>query len=233
MLDSPASEDEIYLARAGDVNPYRPVCQGDVFADVLIPGRDLPGLAMVISHPCAMRAGPRMRERVTLVPVNEHRAIALEEWAGGHLRVMPLPALREDGQAYAANLEEPASVDSALLAFEQRIASLSDQGILLLQQRYIHNHSRAAIPLELLYEASAHVLEELELHESWNIALARPAVEGGSELGEVLEEQAEEFDQLMLTKAADDRDLRELLKSVSERAHVRRIVNQAIAERRG
>jgi hypothetical protein len=142
-------------------------------------------------------------------------------------------AARGWAEAYAANLEEPASVDSALLALEQRIASLSDQGILLLQQRYIHNHSRAAIPLELLYEASAHVLEELELHESWNIALARPAVEGGSELGEVLEEQAEEFDQLMLTKAADDRDLRELLKSVSERAHVRRIVNQTIAERRG
>lgn len=232
MLDSPASEDEIYLARAGDIDPYRPVCQGDVFADVAIPGRDTPGLAMVISHPCAMRAGPRVRERVTIAPVSEHRAIALTDWASGHLRVMPLPALREDGQAYAANLEEPATVDSARLVLEQRIASLSDQGIVLLQQRYIHNHSRAAIPLEVLYKASAHVLEELELHESWNIALVRPAVQGGGELGAVLEEQAEAFDQLMLTKASDDRNLRGLLKSASERGHVRRIVNRAIAERR-
>jgi hypothetical protein len=38
VLDSPASEDEIYLARAGEVDPYRPICQGDIFGNVEIPG---------------------------------------------------------------------------------------------------------------------------------------------------------------------------------------------------
>lgn len=61
MLDSPASEDEIYLARAGDIDPYRPICQGDVFAAIQVPGIAASTSVMVISHPCAMRAGPRLR----------------------------------------------------------------------------------------------------------------------------------------------------------------------------
>jgi hypothetical protein len=232
LLDSPASADEIYLARAGDVDPYRPVCQGDVFADVEIPGRDGLTLAMVLSHPCAMRAGPRLRARITVAPIREHQAVPLTVWSNGHLRIMPLPTLRQDDGQYAANLEEPATINAASLALENRVASLSDKGIVLLQQRYIHNHSRASIPLNLLYEVSAAVLEELELQESWNLALVKPAVEDGADLHESLEQQAEAFDQLLLTTDGDERTLRDLLHTPSERAQVRRMVNQTIDERR-
>jgi hypothetical protein len=230
LLDSPASEDEIYLARAGDIDPYRPVCQGDVFAGVQLPGESSRTCAMVLSHPCAMRAGPRLRVRVTVVPVSEHQAIELAQWTDGHLRVMPLPDLREDGRPHAANLEEPATIASGSLAPEERIASLSHEGITLLQQRYIHNHSRLSVPLAMLYEVSAAVLEELELQESWNLALVAPAVEGGSDLAACLEQEAAAFDEL-LSASADGPSLRELLKTPRARAEVRRTINAAIAER--
>ena len=110
---------------------------------------------------------------------------------------------------------------------------MSNRGIVLLEQRYIHNHSRASIPLELLYEVSAAVLEELELQESWNLALVRPGVEGGGDLAALLEQEAEAFDQVMLSDHEDTRSLRELLQTSSERANVRRIVSRAIAERVG
>lgn len=230
MLNSPASEDEIYLARAGDIDPYRPVCQGDVFAEVQLPGEHNRTYAMVLSHPCAMRAGPRLRARLTVVPVTEHTAIALTKWTEGHLRVMPLPGLREDGRPYAANLEEPATIASESLALEERIASLSHDGIMLLQQRYIHNHSRLSVPLAMLYEVSAAVLEELELQESWNLALVAPAVEGGSDLATCLEQEAVAFDELLST-SSDGPSLREQLKTPRARAEVRRAINAAIAER--
>lgn len=232
MLDSPDSDEEIYLARADDIDPYRPVCQGDVFAAVDVPGDDGAITAMVLSHPCAMRAGPRLRLRVTVAPVSEHPHIPLPQWASGHLRLMPLPELLEDGRAYAANLEEPATIASSRLALDNRVASLSDNGIVLLQQRYIHNHSRASIPLGTLYDASAAVLEELELQEGWNLALVHPAVQDGGDLAALLEQEADAFDQLMLSTLEDGGpNLRELLKTPRARASVRRAANRAIAER--
>lgn len=233
MLDSPASEDEIYLARGEEIDAYRPICQGDVFADVEIPGLVGRMLAMVISHPCAMRAGPRLRPRVTVAPVHEHQLIGLGEWSHGHLRVMPLPALLEGVAAHAAKLEEPATIAAERLILKRRVASLSNQGIVLLQQRYIHNHSRASIPLSVLYEVSAAVLEELELQESWNLALVRPAVDAGGELAVLLEQEAEAFDELLSGVVEEHRSLRDLLLRPSERALVRRAVSTAIAERTG
>jgi hypothetical protein len=188
---------------------------------------------MVLSHPCAMRAGPRLRPRVIIAPVSEHQNIPLADWSTGHFRFMPLPALEPErpNQAYAAKLEEPTTIDSHSLPLDDRLASLSDRGIVLLQQRYIHNHSRASIPLGLLHEVSAAVLEELELQESWNLALVAPLVEDGGDFQTLLEQEAEVFDQLLLTTPKDARSLRVLLQTPSERAYVRRVVNGAIAER--
>jgi hypothetical protein len=85
-----------------------------------------------------------------------------------------------------------------------------------LQQRYIHNHSRASIPLSVLYEVSAAVLEELELQESWNLALVRPAVDAGGDLAVILEQEAEAFDELLSCVVEEHRSLRDLLLQPSE-----------------
>lgn len=222
----------MYLARGEEVDPYRPICQGDVFCEVEIPGLEQRSDAMVLSHPCAMRAGPRLRAKVTVVPVDEHPSVTFEQWRTGQFRVLPLPQLDLDGdRTHAAKLEEPTTISSELLELEQRSAILSEGGIVLLQQRYIHNHSRAVIPLEHLHAVSAAVLEEVELQESWNLALVRPAVEAGGDLAALLEQEASAFDELMRSAPDDGPSLRERLKPPAARASVRRAVHAVIAER--
>ncbi len=236
MLDSPASEDEIYLARAGEVDPYRPICQGDIFGNVEIPGLAGRTRAMVLSHPCAMRAGPRLRARVTVAPVSDHQNIPLAEWSTGHLRLMPLPVLdpEQPGQAHAAKLEEPTTN-----RLQQPCAGGSTGNSV---QPWNRAAGAALHPQPQSREYSARVaLRSLGGgprgarigQESWNLALVRPGVEGGGDLTALLEQEAEAFDQVMLSAHEDTRSLRELLQTSSERASVRRIVSRAIAERVG
>ncbi len=233
MLDSPTEPQEIYLARGEEVDAYRPICQGDVFLDVEIPGLDAAHGAMVIAHPCTMRAGPRLRPKVTVIPVAEHQGISLEKWATHHLRVFPLPALdsEQPDRHYAARFDEFGTVPTDTLQLDRRAAILSQRGMLLLQQRFFHSLSRAEIPLSMLLEASAAVLEELELQENWNLAFVAPEAQEGSDLLERLEAEAHAFDELM---GVGERDatLRDRLQVPEARAEVRRAVNEAIRERR-
>lgn len=232
MLDAPAEREEIYLARTEDVDPYRPICQGDIFLDVEIPGLDPAHGAMVIAHPCVMRAGPRLRPKVTVIPVVTYDRVPLANWPSQHLRVYPLPELdpaRPD-QDYAARFDEFGTVSADELQLDRRAAMLSQRGVLLLQQRFIHSHSRAEIPLNVLLEASAAVFEELELQENWNLTFVAPQVEVGGSLPELLVTEAEAFDQIMLTPSKGS-TLRGRLQLPAARAEVRRAVNQAIRER--
>jgi len=83
-LDRPATADELYLARADEVNPYRPVLTGDVFSEITIPGVGVPhDLGMVISHPCNMRLGDRLRDRIQMLPIVGYQEVPLEEWVRG------------------------------------------------------------------------------------------------------------------------------------------------------
>ena len=233
MLDSPNDAQEIYLARGEEVDAYRPICQGDVFQGVEIPGLDASHAVMVIAHPCTMRAGPRLRSKVTVIPVAEHQSVPLDRWATHHLRVFPLPGL-DPGQPenhYAARFDEFGTVPSEALRLDRRAAILSQRGLLLLQQRFFHSLSRAEIPLGMLLDASAAVLEELELQENWNLAFVAPSVEEGNNPLELLEEEAHTFDALLNT-VEQDATLRERLQVPEARAEVRRAVNQAIRERR-
>jgi hypothetical protein len=148
---------------------------------------------------------------------------------------MPLPALGVDleAQAHAAMFEEPATVSSELLDSSRRVALLTDRGVMLLQQRYIHNHCRLVAPLSALQEVSAPVLEEIELQESWNLALAAPQLQAGADPGTVLEQEADAFDSLLQSVPTGyTSSLRDLLKDPTARATVRRAVENAIAGRR-
>lgn len=232
MLDSPAEAQEIYLARGVDVDAYRPICQGDVFLGVEIPGLDSSHGAMVIAHPCTMRAGPRLRPKVTVIPVVEHPGVSLDRWATHHLRVFPLPTLdaEQPDRHYAARFDEFGTVPTDALQLNRRVAILSQRGMLLLQQRFFRSLSRAEIPLSMLLEASAAVLEELELQENWNLAFVAPEVEEGNLL-ERLEDEAHAFDDL-LSAGEQDATLRDRLQVPEARAEVRRAVNEAIRLRR-
>jgi hypothetical protein len=114
-LDAPDSEDDLYEERK-DVGLARPVMQGDVFDGVPVPAfGSEPSCVQVVMHPCSMREGIPLRERVTVALVQEYRQKITSAVWGRHGNVMPLPSLRLDDTPYVADLREVSSVNSSEL----------------------------------------------------------------------------------------------------------------------
>lgn len=207
-----------------EVARSRPILQGDVFADVVLPGfGDEPRLAQVVTHPCAMRRGPRLHPRITVAPVEAHALVGPNGWSGS-LRVMPLANL-VDGEHFATKFVDITAAPSDLLGLDQRIASLSNHGIYVLQQRLVKHYTRLDVPIPVLRSESACVLEEAEQQRDW--------------IETVLEEDDYTVENLDIENKAYDAWLsdgepsrRELLKTDHNHTDIRRAAHQAAVERR-
>ncbi|MDP9276119.1 MAG: hypothetical protein M3O99_11065 [Chloroflexota bacterium] len=232
VLGTPDSEDDLYLARADGVEPYRPFLQGDVFGGITIPGVGIDHVAaMVITHPCSMRRGANLLPRIQMIPVIAYEKVPFGKWALAHIRVFPLPNLEGDGKHFAASFLETGMVPSTDLIPDRRLAMLTEKGLLLLQQRYVHYLTRAVMQLESLQAVCKHVLIEAELHEDWCADLTPPRVAGGEPLESALASEAAEF--LAFITKGNDPTLQKMLEDPLLQADVRRRVRQEIARRRG
>jgi hypothetical protein len=153
---------------------WLPHNQGDVFEGVEIPGIDDPtgeGLCMLFMHPCTMRAGAILRDKVTVLSVRRQQNRGLNRdmarWSK-MFKVMPLPLLRNDNDiAYAADFMSVGTVSSTALGRATRRAVLSRTGRLVMQQRVIHHFSRYAPSLDVLEAATRAVETEIELQANW------------------------------------------------------------------
>lgn len=150
----------------GDVALSRPIFQGDVFRDIVLPGfGDEPRLVQVVAHPCAMREGTQLRPRVTVAPVEEHSKVKGNGW-NGNLRIMPLAEL-VDGKHYATKFVDVTAAPSGLLRLDVRIASLSDRGIYILQQRIVKHYTRFDVDIPSLAKETAPVVWEMHQQRDW------------------------------------------------------------------
>lgn len=167
MLEYPSSVEDLYLASSREeVERSRPVLTGDVFEGVTIPGVDERDYALILTHPCSMRKdGVNLVDRLLMARVTEAPDLPLPDWATGHFKVMPLPALI--GRSYAARFDEIGLVQSSQVQDSRRVACLTPFGINLLQQRFIWHLTRFLAPTHRLNEASASVFEEADLCEEW------------------------------------------------------------------
>jgi hypothetical protein len=227
-LDRPQTVDDLYFDRGNPVAPWRPVMQGDVFRGALVAG--LPDdyeFTMITTHPCSMRAGPALKSRLQGVPVRRRSSpVALDQWISGFIRILPLPKLDTSERFHAAQLDEAGIIARDQLRLDRRVATLSDTGILLLQQRVVVNLTRVVLKLATLDDQCRHVLEEAELLEQWNETRAAPLVQGGAQLQTVLDSAARDFDAVL--SSPSDRPLRARLLAVEERAGVRKAVRAAM-----
>lgn len=231
-LDSPGAVEDLYLERDEPVEPWRPIMTGDVFAGPRIAGCAEHELVMVLSHPCSLRQGVELLDRVQALPVDAHQSIPLSAWKR-HYRVMPLPSLRGDDVPYAARLTEFGMVPSDELNLDQRMCSLTELGVVLLQQRFFHNQSRVKVGLDALFNQSAPNFTELELWVQWNEQLAEPRVTSGEDRTEVLQDEGEAFDTVMRSPHGSGVTLREALLTPMHRTDVRRSVLAAADVRAG
>ena len=227
LLEMPTDLEEIWLARGEEVQPARPLIQGDVFADVALPGLgDAPGLAVIIDHPCSMRSGVTLRPRIQMLRIREERAsLKGGVWPTGQYRLMPLPGLRGDTR-YAAFFDETAMIPAADLASAHRTACLSEYGILVLQQRLVHHLTRVRVGIKTLREASINILEEVTLQEEWTIELATGEPEAYAR-------EAASFDAFMRAPLSEESgpSRRDALRNDVQRSAVRKAVRQEIRRR--
>jgi hypothetical protein len=167
-LDSIESPAELFDEQ-GSIPVSSPLMQGDVFTGLYIPFLATKKVnVLVVSHPCTMREGATLRDRVTIVRVkSDSRPMPKEFWLG-NLNVMPLPGLIPDSpKNYYADFRDIITIDPTELVLSQRIATMTHRGILLLQQRYICAHTRLVVDLPTLHEQALSVMVELELQRDW------------------------------------------------------------------
>lgn len=158
-------QDALYDERM-DVSRARPLLQGDVFDGVVLPGfGEEPMKVQIVAHPCAMRRGAELAKRITVAPVEPYQAVTGRGW-DGNLRVMPLACV-VDGEHFATKFVDVTASPALLLTRARRIATLSNQGIYVLQQRLIKHYTRVEMSLQVLRRESAAVLTEAELQWNW------------------------------------------------------------------
>jgi hypothetical protein len=222
-LEAPRSADELYLARGEEVPILRPIMTGDVFHDVDIPGveeceGDENRLAIIVTHPCSMRAGPKLRPHLQVVRVLPAPEVPPRAWPRQFFDRMPLPELlstdmdlqllsarqvsEEQGDAgadlafpHAAMFELRGRVSSQALTLDHRVACLSEEGLALLHQRMTHYDTRHAPRVSDLMLACEAVSVEAELQQEWNERLISPSIQSApTQLTTELERAAVEFD---------------------------------------
>jgi len=194
-LDELAPVDNLYDYR-GTVPAWLPYQQGDVFRDVEIPGFE-PGFAMLFLHPCSMRQGTRLRDRLTVVRVIvESGRRVLDEpahWAGRN-KVMPLPDLLGEGAStHVADFMELGTVTAAQLPRSSRVAQLSITGRLQMQQRIVFHLTRYAPHVDALEQATVSVELEAQQQADWVQAGCGGDDLAGSDRVEELEAEFQTF----------------------------------------
>lgn len=165
--------DSLYRARGEEVVRHRPIFTGDVFEKIPVQGlgESKTKTVIVLQHPCALRSnGVDLHPRLMVAELRNHKVIPVDDWTK-HLGKMPLPelipALQTGRRHQAAFFDEPYLVGPDDLALEKRIACLSQMGVNLLLQRWVHHNSRVVVPTATYQEMSSPAYEEADLIEEW------------------------------------------------------------------
>lgn len=159
----------MYRARGDEVSESRPTFTGDVFEDVphVFGETGSRITALVLQHPCALRVdGVNLVPRLLVAEVRESSLIPFGEWKGRY-KLMPLPELSKEHGHFAAHLHQPYLVEAEALQPSNRIACMSQVGVNLLLQRWVHHNSRVIVPTFDYQVVTAAQFEEADLIEEW------------------------------------------------------------------
>lgn len=229
-LDVPANVAELYDARGDEVSLARPLLQGDVLTDVVLPGlSDKPREVMITSHPCSMRRGASLEEFVTVAPVDTRaQPIPLHKWANSFVYAFPLPELDyAPAPPRYADFRLMTAVRSQLLDRSRRFACLSEYGLQLLMQRQVYFFTRVEVDLPSIRHVLAPVFAEVELCQEWVEAAIGDIDDPHHDRIEDAERDYQEF-------LGDGRsEMRERLRDAQRRSGVRREVRRAIRSKFG
>jgi hypothetical protein len=161
----------------------RPLGQGDVFAGVPVAGRT--GISkgqvgakvkietvIVVASSCGMRKeGGELNDAIHVAPIKRLASLA-PGWGSpwdGWLHVLPLPGLEIDGDdGWAANLVRIGLAGTDTLSMENRLASVSLQGMEALKARVATYFIRAEVPTGIVGVGAHEEWHEVDLWERWS-----------------------------------------------------------------
>lgn len=214
----------LYRATLNDVQESRPVFTGDVFTDVAVLGDPKVRIsALLLQHPCALRAnGVDLVPRLLVAEVRAGDLIPPNKWNGNY-KVMPLPELGGEGRHYQAHLREPYLVQPDALRSATRIACMSQIGVNLLLQRWVHHNSRVVVPTFEYQRTTAAQFEEADLVEDWCVDLAE-------EPSEIADETAAAHAWLRENSSTPGKRWQDLLEDEQTRSTVRIAMRKHIKE---
>ncbi|MFD5652047.1 hypothetical protein [Streptomyces sp. NPDC127039] len=178
--------EQLYFSVGHDCEIDRPLFQGDIFTDTLLPvlPRKPPGsgvqqvefvesVVMIIPHPCQCYHGDNLRKFITVAPVAQ--VFGYENFGAdrtGKKDAFALPDLfawqdGNDGVSYIADFGRIVSIPSSYLVLKSRIACLSHMGMGLLSKRFIAFQSRVSSRLGEVMTATQHQWNEAFLMQAW------------------------------------------------------------------
>ncbi|WP_139063555.1 hypothetical protein [Streptomyces zinciresistens] len=134
-----------------------------------------------------------------------------------------MPELHGSGTPnYMGDMIEFITASSANLTAQNRVAALSDEGVLILQQRMVFTQTRLLLPLDRFHSQMAPTFIELELQEEWTEeALASATAD--SDTVTVTDEAVKQYQSWL---DEDNVERREALKIVREHSRIRREARQ-------
>lgn len=164
--------------QSGSPPLWLPHHQGDVYRGVDIPGiDDCPErLALLFLHPCTARAGAVLLPRVTVLAVRHAHTKVKPRLDHNNFAIMALPDLLGTGAGtWRADFLSVGMIASNLLDRHQRVATLTEDGRLALQQRIVNHFTRFKPSLTELAEGTRAVEAEVTLQADWSDAACQAA----------------------------------------------------------
>ncbi len=222
-LEAPGTDeipdwDSLYRARGAEVVAHRPFFTGDVFSGVRIAGERDSRNVIILQHPCAIRTGGvKLVGKLVMAEVRPlSPLIPPSNWTTGHYRCMPLPLLIVDDKRpdHSARFDAPHLATPEQLQEASRIACLSQKGVNLLLQRWVHHNSRVVVPTYQYQTMTAAQYEEADMIEDWCADRADDGIEASDALLEV--------DEWLSVKDTQGGSRRDALKDEQQRSTLRR-----------
>lgn len=180
---------------------------------------------LVLQHPCVIRRGLVLTPKLLVAEVRPEGVQRPSRW-NRVPRQMPLAELVVDGTpAHFAGffvdhqLVRPESLDT-----DRRVACMSQRGVNLLLQRWVHHNSRVIVPTYDYHEVTSPQYEEADIIEEWCI--------DREEDGVSLDDATVEID-TWLTGDHSGSPPRSRLEDAQQRSAVRREVRSHIRTVRG
>jgi len=160
----------LYRARGNEVVAQRPIFTGDVFFGLPVIGDDEPKNVVVLQHPCVIRRGLALTPKLLVAEVRPEQLHRPSHWSR-FPRQIPLAKLVVDGTPthYAGFFVDHQLVASDSLDVNLRVACMSQRGINLLMQRWVHHNSRVVVPTQDYQEVTSPQFEEADIIEEWCI----------------------------------------------------------------